>query len=202
MSLTRLNIYVGTSLLRFYFAAFVVLGLAYFLQSLIVQPVQVLLFPDADFALANIISIPFGAGLLIVLMMGYKGVLVVILGKSLLEFTFMDISLLNALIHALHDGVGLLLGLMAAAYMLRRDLKQGLLMQSVCASTLVRQALFVTVVASLIDGVLHASVNLGAGDATLSIRYLMSHILGGLFIFVSLYFLRFRLSRWITVKDA
>jgi len=74
--------------LRFYFAAFVVLALAFFLQSLIVQPVQVLLFPDADFALANIISIPFGAGLLIVLMMGYKGVLVVILGKSLLEFTF------------------------------------------------------------------------------------------------------------------
>ena len=194
--------YFGTSLLRFYFAAFVVLAIAFFLQSLIVQPVQVLLFPDADFALANIISIPFGAGLLIVLMMGYKGVLVVILGKSLLEFTLMDISLLNALIHALHDGVGLLLALMAAAYMLRRDLKQGLLMQSVCASTLVRQALFVTVVASLIDGVLHASVNLGAGEATLSIRYLMSHILGGLFIFVSLYFLRFRLSRWITVKDA
>jgi len=188
--------------LRFYFAAFVVLALAFFLQSLIVQPVQVLLFPDADFALANIISIPFGAGLLIVLMMGYKGVLVVILGKSLLEFTFIGVSLLSALIHALHDGVGLVLGLMAAAYMLRRDLKQGLLMQSVCASTLVRQALFVTVVASLIDGVLHASVNLGAGEATLSIRYLMSHILGGLFIFVSLYFLRFRLSRWITVKDA
>jgi hypothetical protein len=91
---------------------------------------------------------------------------------------------------------------MTTAYMLRRDLKQGLLMQSVCASTLVRQALFVTVVASLIDGVLHASVNLGAGEATLSIRYLMSYILGGLFIFVSLYFLRFRLSRWITVKDA
>jgi len=188
--------------LRFYFAAFVVLAIAFFLQSLIVQPVQVVLFPDADFALANIISIPFGAGLLIVLMMGYKGVLVVILGKSLLEFTFMDISLLNALIHALNDGVGLLLGLMAAAYMLRRDLKQGLLMQSVCASTLVRQALFVTIVASLIDGVLHASVNLGIGDATLSIRYLMSHILGGLFIFVPLCFLRFRLSRWITVKAA
>jgi hypothetical protein len=188
--------------LRFYFAAFVVLALAFFLQSLIVQPVQVLLFPDADFALANIISIPFGAGLLIVLMMGYKGVLVVILGKSLLEFTFIGVSLLSALIHALHDGVGLLLALMATAYMLRRDLKQGLLMQSVCASTLVRQALFVTVVASLIDGVLHASVNLGAGEATLSIRYLMSHILGGLFIFVFLYFLRFRLSRWIMVKDA
>jgi hypothetical protein len=185
-----------------YFAAFVVLALAFFLQSLIVQPVQVLLFPDADFALAKIISIPFGASLLIVLMMGYKGVLVVILGKSLLEFTFISVSLLSALIHALHDGVGLLLGLMAAAYMLRRDLKQGLLMQSVYASTLVRQALFVTIVASLIDGVLHASVNLGTGDATLSIRYLMSHILGGLFIFVSLYFLRFRLSRWITVKDA
>jgi len=188
--------------LRFYFAAFFVLALAFFLQSLIVQPVQVVLFPDADFALANIISIPFGAGLLIVLMMGYKGVPVVILGKSLLEFTFMDISPLSALIHALHDGVGLLLALMATAYMLRRDLKQGLLMQSVCTSTLVRQALFVTVVSSLIDGVLHASVNLGAGDATLSIRYLMSHILGGLFIFVSLYFLRFRLSRWITVTDA
>ena len=58
-------------------------------------------------------------------MMGYKGVPVVILGKSLLEFTFMDISPLSALIHALHDGVGLLLALMATAYMLRRDLKTG-----------------------------------------------------------------------------
>ena len=176
--------------------------MAFFLQSWIVQPAQMALFPETNFVLANIVSIPFGAGLLIVLMMGYKGVPVVILGKSVLEFVLMGIDLQSALIHALHDGVGLLLGLMAAAYMLRRDLKQGLLMQSVCASTLVRQALFVTVVASLIDGVLHASVNLGAGDAILSIRYLMSHILGGLFIFVSLYFLRFRLSRWITVKDA
>ena len=177
--------------MRFYFAAFVLIAMAFFLQSLIVQPVQVLLFPDADFALANIISIPFGAGLLIVLMMGYKGVLVVILGKSLLEFAFMDISPLSGLIHALHDGVGLLLALMATAYMLRRDLKQGLLMQSVCASTLVRQALFVTIVASLIDGVLHASVNLGAGEATLSIRYLMSHILGGIIYFCLFIFFAF-----------
>jgi hypothetical protein len=176
--------------------------MAFFLQSWIVQPAQVALFPETNFVLANIVSIPFGAGLLIVLMMGYKGVPVVILGKSVLEFVLMGIDLQSALIHALHDGVALLLALMVTAYMLRRDLKQGLLMQSVCASTLVRQALFVTVVASLIDGVLHASVNLGAGDATLSIRYIMSHILGGLFVFVSLYFLRFRLSRWITVKDA
>jgi hypothetical protein len=188
--------------LRFYLTAFFVLAMAFILQSWIVQPVQIALFPDTDFTLANIISIPFGVGLMIVLMMGYKGVPVVILGKSVLGSTFMDVAPLNALIHGLHDGVALLLALMATAYMLRRDLKQGLLMQSVRASTLIRQAFFMSIVASLIDGVLHASVNLGAGDATLSMRYLMSHIVGGLFIFASLYLLRFRLSRWITVKDA
>jgi len=152
--------------------------MAFILQSWVVQPVQFALFPETDFTLANIISIPFGVGLMIVLMMGYKGVPVVILGKSVLESTFMDVAPLSALIHGLHDGVALLLALMATAYMLRRDLKQGLLMQSVCASTLIRQAFF------------------------MSMRYLMSHIVGGLFIFASLYLLRFRLSRWITVKDA
>jgi len=187
--------------LRFYLAAFLALVLAFVLQGWFIQPAQVALFPETDFALANIISIPFGVGLMIVLMMGYKGVPVVILGKSLLEFTFMEVDPLSALIHGLHDGAALLLALMATAYMLRRDLKQGLLMQSVCASTLVRQAFFMSIIASLIDGFLHASVNLGAGEATLPIRYLMSHIFGGLFIFASLYLLRFRLSSWITVKD-
>ena len=190
------------SSLRYYFAAFVFLVIAFLVQWLVVVPLQGALFPSVNFSLSHLISVPFGAGLVIVLMMGFKGLPLVILGKAFLETSLMDVAPMEAVIHGLHDGAALLLALLATAYMLRRDLKHGLLMQSVCASTLVRQAFFMTIMASLIDGVLHTSLNLGSADAMLPMRYLMSHLLGGASLFAMLYLLRFKLSQWVTVKDA
>jgi len=169
--------------------------------------------PFEHINLVTLIFLPFGVKVLVTLLMGYRAFVPLWISKTLMNYFYFEASLPMAMSIAALMSLVFMAGLAVTGYMLRRDVSQGLLVNAACASTLIRQVLFLSVFTSLLIALVQSSVSfsdmhqalpmgrLHEHGAGLPIRYLLGNLLGALAAFGILYSMKNQLSRWLNIKN-
>ena len=169
--------------------------------------------PFEHINLVSLIFLPFGVKVLVTLLMGYRAFVPLWISKTLMNYFYFEASLQMAISIAALMSLVFMAGLAVTGYMLRRDVSQGLLVNAACASTLIRQVLFLSIFTSLLIALVQSSLSFSGMYQTLPIErlhqhaaglpilFLLSDLLGALAAFGILYSMKNQLSRWLNIKN-
>ena len=169
--------------------------------------------PFEHFNLVTLVFLPFGVKVLVTLLMGYRAFVPLWISKTLMNYFYFEASLPMAMSIATLMSLVFMAGLAVTGYMLRRDVSQGLLVNAACASTLIRQVLFLSIFTSLLIALVQSSLSFSGMYQTLPIGrlhqhatglpilFLLSDLLGALAAFGILYSMKNQLSRWLNIKN-